>query len=291
MAYWDEHALNKVCGKPGFFGSRGVYGASVGGIVFSPLWVTLITGLGFALAAALIATAMVLSIWVLAERVLARTPAHLFSILVPALGAHASGLAMGLVTVMAIAGRTVLGWWMPLGADRRLAACIGYALQLAGSAALLLAAGANVPLLLAGVMLFGIGFGNATSRPPLIAQVEFVENDVARVAALIVAIAQSGYAFAPALFGLVGEWVVRASGNSAGAAGGIFTFAALIQLLAIGASLAGRTRASSPRAQVRIKPRRPAHGHHATASATPSPRLGSSVLLGAILGDTGGPPW
>ena len=74
---------------------------------------------------------------------------------------------------------------MPLGADRRLVACGGYAAQVAGCIVFIFAAGTNVPLLLAGVVLFGVGFGNATSLPPLIAQVEFVKEDVPRVAALI----------------------------------------------------------------------------------------------------------
>ena len=47
-------------------------------------------------------------------------------------------------------------------------------------------------------LLFGAGIGNTTSLPPLIAQVEFVTEDVARVIALIVAVAQGTYAFAPA---------------------------------------------------------------------------------------------
>ena len=55
-----------------------------------------------------------------------------------------------------------------------------------------------MPLLLLGVVLFGVGFGNATSLPPLIAQVEFVREDVPRVVGLIVGISQGGYAFAPA---------------------------------------------------------------------------------------------
>ena len=129
--------------------------------------------------------------------------AHLYSLLAPALGAQPAGLAMGLVTAMAIAGRTLLGWLMPIGADRRLVACIGYALQLAGSVAFIAAAGTSVPLLLLGVVLFGAGFGNATSLPPLIAQVEFVRDDVLRAVALIVAVGQGFYAFAPAAFGLV----------------------------------------------------------------------------------------
>src|SRR5882757_2326666 len=40
---------------------------------------------------------------------------HLYSVLVPALGASQAGLAMGLVTVMAIAGRSLIGWTMPAG--------------------------------------------------------------------------------------------------------------------------------------------------------------------------------
>jgi hypothetical protein len=42
----------------------------------------------------------------------------------------------------------------------------------------------NFPLLLIGILLFGAGFGNATSMPPLVAQREFVERDVPRVLAL-----------------------------------------------------------------------------------------------------------
>ena len=62
--------------------------------------------------------------------------AHLFSLLVPALGAQRAGLAMGLATALAIAGRTLVGWLMPPGADRRLVACTSYAVQIAGSLAL-----------------------------------------------------------------------------------------------------------------------------------------------------------
>jgi hypothetical protein len=160
--------------------------------------------------------------------------AHLFSLLVPTLGAQRAGLAMGSVTAMAIAGRTLLGWAMPFGADRRLVACAGYAAQLAGSLVFIGAAGSSVPLLLLGVVLFGIGFGNATSLPPLIAQIEFVESDVPRVVALIVGIAQSGYAFAPATFGLVREFAPLAPG--------VFVAAAFAQGLAICAFSIGRNR-------------------------------------------------
>ena len=271
-------------------------GGSLGGIIFSPLWVAAISAVGFPLAASLVAVMMVFTLWTLADRVFSRTPenmgmapdgdepgaaaasvtspaarplpgallwrdrrfltlsagmtlglfaqigliAHLFSLLVPALGAQQAGLAMGLITAMAIGGRTLLGWLMPLGADRRLVACGGYAMQVAGSIMFMLAAGTNVPLLLAGIVLFGIGFGNATSLPPLVAHVEFVREEVPRVTALIVAIGQAGFAIAPAFFGLIREFVPQAAGSAPGAAPALFAVAALVQGLAIVAFLAGR---------------------------------------------------
>ena len=127
--------------------------------------------------------------------------AHLFSLLVPRLGEQAAGILMGLATASAIAGRTLVGWLMPPGSDRRLIACASHVVQIAGSVILMLAAGSEVMLLIAGVLLFGAGIGNTTSLPPLIAQVEFTRADVQRVVPLIVAIGQGTYAFAPAAFG------------------------------------------------------------------------------------------
>ena len=127
---------------------------------------------------------------------------------------------------------------MPVEADRRLVACASYAVQIVGSIAFIAAAGTSVPLLLLGVLLFGVGIGNATSLPPLIAQVEFVKDDVPRVVSLIVAIAQAAYAFAPAAFRL--DPRIRSRG--ANAALPFFAAAAAVQALAIGAFLAGRGR-------------------------------------------------
>jgi hypothetical protein len=263
-------------------------GASIGGVIFSPLWVTAIERLGFPEAAALIGMVMVVTVWVLADRIFSRTPqrmglapdgdapgtpvlatpssalhplpgnllwrdrqfitlaagmalglfaqigliAHLFSLLLPALGAQGAGLAMGLATASAIAGRTIVGWAMPVGADRRLVACVSYTVQIIGSI-VLVAAGQGVMLLLIGSVLFGAGIGNATSLPPLIAQIEFVRRDVPRVVALIVAIGQGTYAFAPAVFGIVREF---------GSAPAFFAIAALVQVLAICCFFAGRRR-------------------------------------------------
>lgn len=265
-------------------------GASIGGVIFSPLWVAAIGMLGFPLAAAIIGAVVALTVWVLAALWFARTPAqlglapdgdrpgaaaapaapsrmkplrrgklwrdptfltlaagmalglfaqigliaHLFSLMAPALGAQLAGLAMGAATAAAIAGRTVVGWLMSPGADRRLIGCASYALQIAGSVAFIAAAGTSPPLLLLGVLLFGLGIGNATSLPPLIAQAEFAEDEVARVVSLIVAISQGAYAFAPAVFGLIRE---LAPGGAA-----FFAAAALVQGLAIATFLAGRGR-------------------------------------------------
>jgi MFS family permease len=266
-------------------------GGSIGGVVFSPLWVAAIGALGFPAAAATIGVVAVLTLWCVADLLFARTPeqmglapdgdagaparqhaaapavphaarslwhdvtfltlaagmalglfaqigliAHLFSLLAPALGAQAAGWAMGFATAAAIAGRTAVGWLMPAGADRRLVACASYAMQIAGSLAFIAAAGRHTPLLLAGVLLFGAGIGNATSLPPLIAQTEFAKGDVARVVALVVGISQAGYAFAPAAFGLLRE-LAPSTGAEA-----VFVTAALLQGLAIATFLMGRRR-------------------------------------------------
>jgi hypothetical protein len=111
--------------------------------------------------------------------------------------------------------------------------------QVAGSIVFIVAADTSIPLLVLGIVLFGAGFGNATSLPPLIAQLEFGKDDVPRVVSLIVAIAQAAYAFAPAAFGLIRD---LAPGATSGAAPNLFVAAALVQGLAIGAFLAGRRR-------------------------------------------------
>jgi hypothetical protein len=112
--------------------------------------------------------------------------------------------------------------------------------QIVGSLVLFAAAGANVPLLIFGVLLFGSGIGNGTSLPPLIAQVEFVKDDVARVVPLIVATSQGTFAFAPVVFGLIREFAPHFGAVAPGAAPALFLVAALIQALAIAAFLIGR---------------------------------------------------
>jgi len=265
-------------------------GASLAGLVFSPLWVFAIALMGLPMAAGAIGIVTVVAVGALAARFFARTPAamglapdgdtagapaasvtsqplpgaalwrdfgfitlasasalslfaqiglitHLYSLLVPALGKEWAGLVMGIGTGAGMGGRMLVGALMPAGADRRRVACISYAVQISGALTLVAAAGSDVPLLLIGVLLFGVGIGNVTSMPPLIAQVEFAKDDVPRVVALVVATGQATYAFAPAAFGLIREFAAQ----DGGAAPYVFAFAALAYALAIGALLIGRT--------------------------------------------------
>jgi cyanate permease len=79
------------------------------------------------------------------------------------------------------------------------------------------------------VVLIGSGIGNATSLPPLIAQAEFSREQTARVIALMVAISQATYAFAPAFFGLLRS----AFTDQNHAIGAVVTAAVVVQVLAI----------------------------------------------------------
>jgi hypothetical protein len=229
-------------------------GASIGGVILSPLWVALIGGIGFAGAAALVGVTMVAAMWWIGARYLGRTPgamglapdgapappataamqpeparadlwrnrrfrllvvanavglfaqigliAHLVALLAPALGAQGAGFAAGLATAAAILGRFALAAVLRPGMDRRAAAAANYGVQFVGLLLMALSGGAVVPVL-CGVALFGLGLGNATSMPPLIAQQDFSDAEVPRVVGLVVATGQAAYAFAPAAFGLL----------------------------------------------------------------------------------------
>ncbi len=166
--------------------------------------------------------------------------AHLYSLLATAWGPLAAGWAMAAVTACAVGGRTLVARCMPAGTDRRLVASASIAVQVAGSLLLWATQGQQGALLLLGVLLFGAGIGNATSLPPLVAQVEFVKEDVARVVALIVALSQALMSLAPVAFG-----VLLAAGGATHAdfaTQWFFGTAALVQLAAIACMLAGRAR-------------------------------------------------
>lgn len=274
-------------------------GASIGGVVFSPLWVALMGALGFAAAALSIGLLAVAVMALLAATVFAATPqqmgqrpdgdaaasiaaiaaartaraplpgaalwrdrgfctlalgmaiglfaqigllAHLFTLLVPVLGAQAAGWAMGFATACAIGGRYAVAWAMAPHADRRSVAAVGYAVQAAGVLLLCAVGAAPIALIVLAIALFGSGIGNATSLPPLIAQAEFAAQDVPRVVALIVALAQGTYAFAPAVFGALLAATGGTGPRIGAGAGALLGAVAMVQALAVVCFLRGRRR-------------------------------------------------
>ena len=124
--------------------------------------------------------------------------AILVSLLAPVLGEAGAAGAVSLVGLCAIAGRLLLASFVD-GADVRRVAAGNFALQAVGLV-LLLAGGGAAPAL-AGCVLFGLGLGNLVSLPPLIAEREFAPADLGRVVALVIAVNQALYSFAPAAFG------------------------------------------------------------------------------------------
>jgi predicted MFS family arabinose efflux permease len=129
--------------------------------------------------------------------------AHLVTLLAPRLGDGGAAAALSLATVCAVLGRSAMG--ALIGGTRRRAAAAGnFAVQAAGTLLLAWSGGPDWAALL-GCLLFGLGIGNLLSLPPLIAQVEFPRAEVASVVALVTAINQAVYAFAPGLLGLLRE--------------------------------------------------------------------------------------
>jgi MFS family permease len=130
---------------------------------------------------------------------------------------------------------------LPDHIDRRLVSIANCILQMVGGILLILSAGQSPALMVAGMLLFGIGVGvgNANLLPPLIAQVEFSQEEVLRVVALITAVSQAVYAFAPGLFGLI-RGFAHPGGLITSEAAAIGATAVVIQFLAVCAFFLGR---------------------------------------------------
>jgi predicted MFS family arabinose efflux permease len=257
-------------------------GASVGGVLFVPMWVCLIRSIGFPSAALLVGGCMVAMVGYLCVRFLAKSPedmglapdgdasyqararpkprrtrieivrswrfmtisaafslglfaqigllAHLMARLSPELGIEHAGFLVSLATVCAVIGRTAAGKWIGEH-DRRFAAAANFAVQIGG--VLLLIFGSGSVALTLGCALFGLGIGNLTSLPPLIVQKEFEREDAATAVALIIAINQGVFAFAPAIIGAMRDTTADYQLP--------FTLIALIQLLAAVIILLGRS--------------------------------------------------
>ena len=232
--------------------SHALNGASVGGVIMTPLWTALIGSLGFPAAALLLGGAMLAIVWPLAGAYLRQVPhdlglladgtrasalparteptrpplsraalfrlprfltvsgafalalfaqvgllAHLVSMMAPRLGDAGAAAAVSVTTVAAITGRLLMTV-VPSEFDRRIASALNLLLQVCGVA--LLTLGQPLPSFV-GCALFGLAVGNVVSLPPLIAQAEFDRADVLRVVALVTALNQALFAFAPGLFG------------------------------------------------------------------------------------------
>lgn len=262
-------------------------GASIGGVLFVPMWVWLIRSIGFPSAALVVGGCMVAVVAYLCVRFLAKSPedmglapdgdpshqasarpqprrtrieivrtwrfitisaafslglfaqigllAHLVARLTPELGIEHAGLLVSLATVCAVIGRTAAGKWMG-EYDRRFAAAANFVVQIGGVLLLILSQG-SLGLTL-GCVLFGLGIGNLTSLPPLIVQKEFEREDVATAVALIVAINQGVFAFAPAVIGAMRDTTADYQLP--------FALIALIELLAAVIILLGRRPTRAP---------------------------------------------
>ena len=259
-------------------------GASVGGVLFVPMWVYLIRSIGFPLAALLVGGCMVAVVAFLCVSYIAKSPddmglspdgdashpltqrpqprrsraelvrtrrfitlsagfslglfaqigvlAHLVARLTPEVGIGLAGWLVSLATICAVIGRTAAGKWIGEH-DRRFAAAINFAVQVAGVVLLIFNGGwAGLTL---GCILFGLGIGNLTSLPPLIVQKEFARADVVTVVALIVAINQAVFAFAPAIVGAMRDATADYRLP--------FALIAIVQLAAAGIILLGHGRA------------------------------------------------
>lgn len=240
VAPWFEH--DRAHDRPKAI-SMAFNGASIGGLLFAPLWIALIATIGLSRTGLVVGLATVGIVGPLAWTCLRRRPpgtharsdapsprrqlirqrgfqsisvafalgmfaqiglfAHLIARLEPRFGAVLAALAVSLVTFCAVLGRTLLGWLLGEH-DRRRAAAVNFLVQAVGT--LLLALGEGTAALAAGCVLFGLGVGNLVSLPPLIAQREFRPVDVGTVVALITAINQAVFAFAPAIFGMLREF-------------------------------------------------------------------------------------
>ena len=159
---------------------------------------------------------------------------QLFSLMAPTTGVRLAGGIMALATGCGMAGRLIMARLPGRCADLRLAAAASYAVQALGTLILWSAGPEHLAFFLLGIVFFGLGIGNATSLPPLIAQAEFAPTDVARVVARSVALSQSLYALAPAvLAGLISGG--SAEGSSLGSDTGVY-FAVIFSLQSVAAA-------------------------------------------------------
>ena len=123
---------------------------------------------------------------------------HQIGFLSPTIGTVAAGWAVSLTTFAAVLGRMATGY-IADRFDRRPIACANFIVQMLGMA--ILATATAPAMLYLGCALFGLGVGNTTSLPGLLAQQEFPKEHFARIVSLVVAINQFSFAFGSTLLG------------------------------------------------------------------------------------------
>jgi len=125
---------------------------------------------------------------------------HLISILEPTLGREQAGLALAIMSAMAVIGRVGLGTVIDR-LNQRIVTSISLATQ---AVALLVVMNSAAPtVLFVAVAVFGLSVGNVITLPALIVQREFPSLSFGPIIALSTAINQFTYALAPALMGVV----------------------------------------------------------------------------------------
>ena len=128
---------------------------------------------------------------------------HLVSHLATTLGIAGASGAISLVTLCAVGGRTMLGWWVGSGSLRNLAA-VNFIMQSVG--VVMLAFAPWPALVISGCILFGLGVGNLITLPPLIAHRDLPAAHVGTAVALVTSINQAVFAFAPAMVGIARDY-------------------------------------------------------------------------------------
>jgi MFS family permease len=129
---------------------------------------------------------------------------HQIALLEPKIGRANAGLAVSVMTFMAIAGRLGLGMVVDRF-DPRLVTAVSFAGQ-AAALLIILQSGA-VPIVLASCALFGLSVGNLITLPPLIIHREFSAASFVVVMGLSNAVSGTIGALGPGLVGLVRSWM------------------------------------------------------------------------------------
>lgn len=260
--------------KRGLAISLALNGASCGGVVVTPLLVSLTARLGFR-AGLWVAVAVMLATLVPALAVLRRRPedpgsksalnglsrrgllrnaafltisipfalgllaqvgffTHQISYLLEFVGTRSAALAVSLTTIASVVGRTVTGFVVDR-LDRRVVSAANFALQMVALGIAILVE--TVPAVFLACILFGLGAGNVITLPSLIVQREFPREHFSRIVSMVVSINQFTFAFGPAILGVLRDW----SGNYRTA----FLFCIVLQGLAAAVVLSGRRRRMS----------------------------------------------